>query len=65
MDSDFVHLHVHSEYSLLDGACRVRPLVDLLVRSRAFHNFAAAAPNNSSKRRRTSRVAASHSFVNV
>ncbi len=28
MDSDFVHLHVHSEYSLLDGACRVRPLVE-------------------------------------
>jgi DNA polymerase-3 subunit alpha len=23
----FVHLHVHSEYSLLDGACRVRELV--------------------------------------
>ena len=24
---DFVHLHVHSEYSLLDGACRLRQLV--------------------------------------
>ena len=24
----FVHLHVHSEYSLLDGACRVTELVD-------------------------------------
>ena len=23
----FVHLHVHSEYSLLDGACRLRDLV--------------------------------------
>ena len=23
----FVHLHVHSEYSLLDGACRVQSLV--------------------------------------
>src|SRR5665647_2913029 len=27
MASDFVHLHVHSEYSLLDGACRVKSLV--------------------------------------
>ena len=27
MASDFVHLHVHSEYSLLDGACRVKDLV--------------------------------------
>ena len=25
-DSSFVHLHVHSEYSLLDGACRVDSL---------------------------------------
>jgi DNA polymerase-3 subunit alpha len=24
---DFVHLHVHTEYSLLDGACRVKQLV--------------------------------------
>lgn len=24
----FVHLHVHSEYSLLDGACRIEGLVD-------------------------------------
>ncbi|MBI5058454.1 DNA polymerase III subunit alpha [candidate division KSB1 bacterium] len=26
--SEFVHLHNHSEYSLLDGACKVRDLVD-------------------------------------
>ena len=26
--SDFVHLHVHSEYSLLDGAARLEKLVD-------------------------------------
>ncbi len=26
-ESPFVHLHVHSEYSLLDGACRVKDLV--------------------------------------
>lgn len=25
--SDFVHLHLHTEYSLLDGACRIRPLM--------------------------------------
>lgn len=25
--TDFVHLHVHSEYSLLDGACRIKELV--------------------------------------
>ncbi|MDP8243454.1 MAG: DNA polymerase III subunit alpha [Candidatus Hinthialibacter antarcticus] len=25
--SDFVHLHVHSEYSLLDGACRINELI--------------------------------------
>lgn len=25
---NFVHLHVHTEYSLLDGACRIKPLVE-------------------------------------
>ncbi len=25
--SDFVHLHIHSEYSLLDGACRIKRLI--------------------------------------
>ena len=25
--ADFVHLHVHSEYSILDGACRISDLV--------------------------------------
>ncbi|MDO4743521.1 MAG: DNA polymerase III subunit alpha [bacterium] len=28
---DFVHLHVHTEYSLLDGACRVNELIDTAV----------------------------------
>lgn len=27
--SDFVHLHVHTQYSLLDGACRLNELVKL------------------------------------
>lgn len=24
---NFVHLHVHSEYSLLDGACKIKDMV--------------------------------------
>lgn len=28
MGNDFVHLHVHSDYSLLDGACRISELVN-------------------------------------
>ena len=24
--ASFVHLHVHTEYSLLDGACRIKGL---------------------------------------
>ncbi len=28
--SDFVHLHVHSEYSLLDGACTIKKLIPLV-----------------------------------
>ena len=24
----FVHLHIHTEFSLLDGACRIKPLMD-------------------------------------
>ena len=30
--AQFVHLHVHSEYSLLDGACRVKDLVQTCKR---------------------------------
>jgi DNA polymerase-3 subunit alpha len=29
--SEFVHLHLHSEYSLLDGACRIEELLDRVV----------------------------------
>jgi DNA polymerase-3 subunit alpha len=28
MDADFVHLHVHSEYSVLDGMCKVSKLLE-------------------------------------
>ncbi len=31
MSTPFVHLHVHSEYSLLDGACRIKALVQRAV----------------------------------
>ena len=29
--SQFVHLHLHSEYSLLDGACRIEEVLDKVV----------------------------------
>ena len=28
MNNKFTHLHVHTEYSLLDGACRIEELVN-------------------------------------
>ena len=28
LHSDFVHLHIHTQYSLLDGACHLKRLVD-------------------------------------
>ncbi|MDR2726793.1 MAG: PHP domain-containing protein, partial [Deltaproteobacteria bacterium] len=37
--SDFVHLHCHSEYSLLDGAIRLK---DLVTRAKDFGMPAAA-----------------------
>ena len=30
--SDFVHLHLHTEFSLLDGACRIDELLDEAVK---------------------------------
>jgi DNA polymerase-3 subunit alpha len=30
-NDSFVHLHVHTEYSMLDGAARVKPLIDAAV----------------------------------
>jgi len=32
MASDFVHLHLHTEFSLLDGACRIGEMLDAAVR---------------------------------
>ncbi len=32
--TDFVHLHVHSQYSLLDGACRLGDLLDKAIEYR-------------------------------
>ena len=29
---DFVHLHLHTEFSLLDGACRIEEVLDQAVR---------------------------------
>lgn len=29
--SDFTHLHLHTEYSLLDGACRIKDVIDRAV----------------------------------
>ena len=37
--SDYVHLHVHSQYSLLDGACKI----DGLVEAAKKHNMPALA----------------------
>ena len=31
--NSFVHLHVHTEYSMLDGAARVKPLLKAAVES--------------------------------
>ncbi len=30
MKKEFVHLHLHTEYSLLDGACKIKPLMELV-----------------------------------
>ncbi|MBI2870712.1 MAG: DNA polymerase III subunit alpha [Candidatus Omnitrophica bacterium] len=30
-NTDFVHLHVHTQYSLLDGACQIEPLIKRAV----------------------------------
>ena len=32
MNAEFVHLHLHTEFSLLDGACRIDELLDEAVK---------------------------------
>ena len=32
--SEFVHLHLHTEFSLLDGACRIEELLDEAAKSK-------------------------------
>ena len=32
MSAEFVHLHLHTEFSLLDGACRIDELLDEAVK---------------------------------
>ena len=36
MAKDFVHLHMHTEYSLLDGAARIKKLVNKTVRGKMW-----------------------------
>lgn len=38
-NAGFVHLHLHSEYSLLDGACRISEIPK--AAKRAGHKYAA------------------------
>ena len=35
MSSEFIHLHNHSEYSLLDGACRISDMIEWAVENSA------------------------------
>ena len=40
--ADFVHLHLHTEYSLLDGACRLDKLMENKIRVRHAVNLPCA-----------------------
>ena len=34
---DFTHLHLHSDYSLLDGACKIERMIDKVTGQRDLH----------------------------
>ena len=40
---DFVHLHVHTYYSILDGQSSIKKLVDKAVACSALRNFTTSA----------------------
>jgi DNA polymerase III alpha subunit len=72
-DAPFVHLHCHTDYSLLDGACEISKLMDLVVEQKMpavamtdhgnlfgavqFYNTAKAKRRSSGDRLRGLRVA--------
>ena len=59
MPSGFVHLHLHSEYSLLDGANRVGRLVDR-VKELGMDSVAVTDHGNVDAARRRSRLSSPH-----
>ena len=40
MPPEFVHLHLHTEFSLLDGACRIEEMLDRAVELQMLHGMA-------------------------
>ena len=56
--NDFTHLHVHSEYSILDGACRIP---DLVKRAAELEMPAVSLTDHGSMAPRSSRVTPSTS----
>ena len=50
--SGFVHLHLHSEYSLLDGACRIK---DIPLRAAECGHTAVAITDHGVNRMRSLR----------
>ena len=57
---DFVHLHIHTEYSLLDGACRIDQLMD---RVKECGQSAIAITDHGVIDRKSTRLNSSHTTV--